>query len=150
MHLLSIIVTSILATGATASPSHLRKRCTPVFDQDLALGYYPPAPCWQEFDPSCQPYIRTGTEMTVDAKHKLAVVFGVSKSCAAEVAEELAREADGRKNYGWVREHGELTLIKGGILVISNMSDDTVKRYRKLTYYSERTRPTLSPAALPQ
>lgn len=75
--------------------------------------------------------------MTLDAKHKLAVIYGVSDSCAAEVAEELAREVDGRKNYGWVRKHGNLTIIKGGILVISNMTDEAVERYSKLTYESQ-------------
>jgi hypothetical protein len=79
--------------------------------------------------------------MTLDASQKTAVVYGVSDYCAAEIAEELAREKDGRKNYGWIRTHGNLTFIPrktggsgGGILVISDMEDAAVQRYSKLTY----------------
>jgi len=72
--------------------------------------------------------------MTVDAKHNLAIVYGVEKYCAGQIAEELARQKDGRKNNGWLQKHGVLTYIEGGILVISNMTEDAVKRYGKLTY----------------
>jgi len=72
--------------------------------------------------------------MTVDKKHKLAIVYGLSSDCAAEIAEELAREAVGKKNYGWVKKHGDLTVIKGGILVISGMSEEAVGKYEKLVY----------------
>lgn len=132
MRIVSVLA---LATAAAASPSSsLSKRCSPAYDSELARGYYPPAPCWQTFNPACQPFLAPETEMTLDAKHSLAVVYGVSDSCAVEIAEELAREAVGRKNYGWVRQHGNLTFIKGGILVISNMTADAVQRYSKLTY----------------
>ncbi|KAK4149944.1 hypothetical protein C8A00DRAFT_46546 [Chaetomidium leptoderma] len=142
MHLPTLATLLAVTTTATASSRHqLTKRCSPAYDPDLALGYYPPAPCWQTFDPACQPYIATGTEMTVDAKHKLAVVYGVSASCVAQIAEELAREADGRKNYGWVEKHGWLTVLAaqdgeegGRTLVISGMSAQAVERYGKLTY----------------
>lgn len=130
MHPLRLLA---LTTAVTAS-GPLSKRCSPLYDPELARGYYPPAPCWQTFSPACQPFLAQGTEMTLDAKHKLAVVYGLSTYCAAEIAEELAREADGRKNYDWVQKHGMLTVIDGGILVISNMSDDAVSRYSKLTY----------------
>lgn len=134
MHLLTAITTALVATAASASPSLLAKRCSPVYDPDLALGYYPPAPCWQTFDPSCTAYLSRDTEMTLDTKHKLAIVFGVNQYCAGQIAEELARQKDGRKNNGWLQKHGVLTYIDGGILVISNMTDDAVKRYGKLTY----------------
>ncbi|KAK4450985.1 hypothetical protein QBC34DRAFT_401945 [Podospora aff. communis PSN243] len=120
---------SSLALFATAAVA-----CSPRRDPDLALGYYPPAPCWQTFNPACQPFIAKGTEMTVNAKFRTAVVYGVSEYCAGQIVEELAREAAGRKNNGWVRDHGNLTFIEGGILVISGMSDDAVKRYEKLDY----------------
>ncbi|KAH6637299.1 hypothetical protein F5144DRAFT_454801, partial [Chaetomium tenue] len=110
----------------------LHKRCSPRYDPDLALGYYPPAPCWQTFDTACQPHLATGTEMTLDAPHGLAVVYGLSEYCAAQIAEEKAREADGRKNYGWREEHGLLTVVEGGILVISDMSEEAVARYGRL------------------
>src|SRR5689334_12256616 len=112
---------ALFATAATAST--IEKRCTPRYDPDLARGYYPPAPCWQTFNPACQPLLADGTEMTIDAKHRLAIVYGVNEYCAAEIAEELSREAIGKKNYGWVQQHGFLTVIKGGILVISNMTE---------------------------
>lgn len=138
MHLSTIktfLLAGAAASLASASPSApLAKRCSPAYDPDLARGYYPPAPCWQTFDPSCTPFLAQGTEQTVNAKHRAAVVFGVDEYCAAEIAEELAREKDGRKNYGWVRKHGSLTYVKGGILVISNMTDDAITRYQKLTY----------------
>lgn len=134
MHLLTITST-LLATLASASPSGpLTKRCSPAYDPDLALGYYPPAPCWQTFDPSCTAYLSRNNEMTLDTKHKVALIFGLEKYCADQVIEELARQKDGRKNNGWLQKHGKLTYIEGGILVISNMTDEAVTRYGKLTY----------------
>ncbi len=132
-----LLATTLLLPLATAA---LTKRCSPAYDPDLALGYMPPAPCWQTFDPACQPYLAAGTEMTLDAKHRAAVVYGVSASCASEIAEELAREHDGRKNYGWVQKHGWLTVVEPHgsagqrFLVISEMRDEVVERYAKLTY----------------
>ncbi len=134
-------LTFLLATIPLAAASTLTKRCSPFYDPDLALGYRPPAPCWQTFDPACQPHIAPGTEMTVDAPHALAVVYGISTSCAAEIAEELKREAEGKKNYGWVREHGWLTVIEphgeGGkrVVVVSEMGEEAVKRYQNLGYW---------------
>ncbi|KAK0711813.1 hypothetical protein B0H67DRAFT_492079 [Lasiosphaeris hirsuta] len=125
---------SVATLASSAFASQLSKRCSPARDPEVAHGYYPPAPCWQDFDTACRPYIAEGTEMTLDTKHKLAVIYGVSEYCAAEVAEELARSTDGRKNYGWAGKHGNLTLIKGGILIISGMPEDAVTRYSKLTY----------------
>ncbi|KAM7204246.1 hypothetical protein V8F20_003659 [Naviculisporaceae sp. PSN 640] len=140
MHIPSIALLAGAALAiATPSPS-LVKRCSPAWDPDLPKGYYPPAPCWQTFDPSCTAYLASQTEQTVNAKFKSVVVFGVSEYCGAEIAEELAREKDGRKNYGWVKTHGNLDFIKGkggengGILVISNMTDAAVARYQRLTY----------------
>ncbi|EAQ90256.1 hypothetical protein CHGG_02191 [Chaetomium globosum CBS 148.51] len=120
MHLPTLLATAltlVLTTTATptgSTPPPLHKRCSPRYDPDLALGYYPPAPCWQTFDTACQPHLAPGTEMTLDAPHGLAVVYGLSENCAAQIAEEKAREADGRKNYGWKEEHGLLTVVEGG------------------------------------
>ena len=72
----------------------------------------------------------------LDKKHNLAIVYDVSEDCFSTIAEELARKKDGRKTFGWEEKHGTLTAINGGILVISNMSDDAVARYEKLKYRS--------------
>jgi hypothetical protein len=133
MHLLMLI--PFLAFTTTASmPKHLSRRCSPAYDPELARGYYPPAPCWQDFDTSCQPYLLEGTDMMLDAQHSLAVIYGVSSSCVAEIAEELARTKDGRKNYGWVKKYGKLNSIGDGILVISEMPDTAVKAFQRLKY----------------
>ncbi|KAK4112383.1 hypothetical protein N656DRAFT_779247 [Canariomyces notabilis] len=142
---LAIITTATATTGAGNTPGHrLNKRCSPRYDPDLALGYDPPAPCWQTFDPACRPFLAEGTEMTLDAAHGLAVVYGVSEHCKTQIVEELRREAAGGKNYDWVQKHGTLTVIPGPgadgsgnyILVISNMSEQAVARYTGLTYLS--------------
>ena len=138
MHFPLLTATTFLLPLTTAAA--LTRRCSPAYDPDLALGYVPPAPCWQTFDPACQPHLAAGTEMTVDARHGVAVVYGGSASCAAQIAEEPARGRDGRKNYGWVQKHGWLTVVEphgsGGqrFLVISEMRDEVVERYAKLTY----------------
>ena len=124
----------LFALAMTISAASLGKRCSPAYDPELLHGYYPPAPCWQSFDTACRPYIAEGTDMTIDAKHNLTVVYGVSNYCQSDIVEELSRESDGRKNFGWIKKHGSLTLIKGNILVISNMSAETIDRYSKLTY----------------
>jgi hypothetical protein len=72
--------------------------------------------------------------MAINAKYRTAVVYGVSDHCAGQITEELAREAAVRKNNGWVKNYGNLTYIKGGILVISGMSEEAVKTYEKLDY----------------
>ena len=72
--------------------------------------------------------------MTIDAAHNLVIIYGVSESCEADIKEEIARTADGRKNFGWLEKIGKLTLVGDGILVISGMSDETVESYGKLTY----------------
>ncbi|KAK4167508.1 hypothetical protein QBC43DRAFT_311984 [Cladorrhinum sp. PSN259] len=130
MHLTTTLLSLLTATAATAGT--ITKRCSPLFDPEYLHGYLPPAPCWQSFNTACQAYLRQGTEMTIDAAHNLVVVYGVDQYCAADIREELAREADGRKTYGWQQTQGKLTLIDGGILVISNMSAQAVERYQKL------------------
>ena len=72
--------------------------------------------------------------MVIDPKQHVVVVYGVPDYCGAEIAEELVRVASGRKNYGWQKEHGYLTYLEGGTLVISGMSEDAIKRYQGLTY----------------
>ncbi|KAK4460407.1 hypothetical protein QBC42DRAFT_272501 [Cladorrhinum samala] len=126
-------VFSLLLTAASASAGSITKRCSPARDPEWYNGYLPPAPCWQTFNTACQPFLRSDTQMTIDAPHNLVIVYGVDQSCAATIKEELARELDGRKTYGWQQQHGKLTLIDGGILVISNMTAQTVERYGKLT-----------------
>ncbi|KAK4041211.1 hypothetical protein C8A01DRAFT_14997 [Parachaetomium inaequale] len=141
MHLptgLALLLSTLTLTLASPSPHvQLAKRCSPRRDPDLPLGYLPPAPCWQTFDPACQPHLAPETEMTLDAKHGLAVVYGVSEGCQAQIAEELARAKDGRKNYGWAESEGRLTVVQegeGGILVISGMGEGAVERYGELGY----------------
>ncbi len=73
--------------------------------------------------------------MTLDAKHHLAVIYGVSASCSSDITEEIARTQDGRKNFGWLKNIGKLTLIGDGTLVISGMSNETVEKYQHLKYY---------------
>ncbi|SPO04412.1 uncharacterized protein DNG_07097 [Cephalotrichum gorgonifer] len=126
----------ILTTAALAAATpHITKRCSPARDPEWYRGYLPPVACWQDQDTACQAYIAKGTDLVIDSKHKLAVVYGVSSYCEEIIAEELARAADGRKTYGWLEKHGTLTVIEGGILVISGMSDEAVGRYEALTYY---------------
>lgn len=50
------------------------------------------------------------------------------------VKEENARTLDGRKTYGWIREHGTLTLTADSTLVISNTIEEAVKRYQRMNY----------------
>ncbi|KAK0610754.1 hypothetical protein B0T14DRAFT_439692 [Immersiella caudata] len=132
MQLLTVLSLTTAATAAANAP--LQKRCSPVPDKDLARGYYPPAPCWQTFNTACQPFLAKGTQMVIDPRQHVVVVYGVSDHCGAEIAEELARVASGRKNYGWLEKHGYLTFLEGGTLVISGMSEDAIKRYQSLTY----------------
>lgn len=140
MHLPTLTLLTTTLSLTTASASTLSKRCSPVRDPDLPNGYLPPAPCWQTHDPACQPYLAQGTEMTLDAEHRLAVVYGLSEHCAATIAEELRRREAGEKNFGWVEKHGWMTVIephKEGekrILVLSGMSQQAVERYGRLTY----------------
>lgn len=128
------LIASLLAY-AVASASSLTKRCSPLYDPELQGGYYPPAPCWQDFDPACQPYLAAGTEMFVDQDHGLAIIYGVQEHCFNTIAEELEREKDGRKTFGWQEEHGNLTPIPSeGILVISNMTERVLERYMNMDY----------------
>jgi hypothetical protein len=126
---------------AAATSGRLTRRCSPYRDPELAGGYLPPVACWQGQDTACRAYIQTGTELFVDAKHRLVIVYGVSDSCFATIAEEAARAGDGRKIYGWREKHGKLSNIGGGILVISEMSEKVVKEYQALTYYKDREGP---------
>jgi len=80
--------------------------------------------------------------MLLDADHGLAVIYGISTYCADIIAEELARTTDGRRAYGWVEKHGNLTVI-GDILVISNMSQEAVEKYEGLVYYKDAEGPIL-------
>ena len=118
----------VLATAA------ITQACSPLYDPDVPGGYYPPVACWQEQDTACQAWIPRNTDLVVDAKHHMAIAFNVTKYCADQIAEELARQADGRKNFNWTAKHGKLNYIGDGILVISKMSDEAVKTYQGLKY----------------
>ncbi|PKS11255.1 hypothetical protein jhhlp_003016 [Lomentospora prolificans] len=136
-------LTVLFALAAAApEPATLQKRCSPWYDEEFYQGYLPPVACWQDQDTACQPYIKEGTEMLLDSDHSLAVIYGISQSCADTIAEELARTADGRRAYGWVENHGTLTVIEGGILVISNMSETAVQTYSELIYYADAEWPS--------
>lgn len=134
--MLRLLVTLSAATLAVASP-RLAKRCSPVYDEDYYGGYLPPVACWHDQDTACQPYIKEDTSMLLDADHGLAIIYGVSDTCADTIREELGRGEDGEKTYGWVETHGALTLIEGGILVISGMGDEAVELYEGLEYYKD-------------
>jgi hypothetical protein len=141
MHLsTSFAVLATAFTTLTSASSTLQKRCTPYFDRDLPGGYLPPAPCWQGFDTACRPHLLPNTEMTLDARHRLAVVYNISSYCASTIAEEISRTAQGLKNFGWIQNHGWMTVIEPQtegsqrILVLSDMPQATVERYANLTY----------------
>ncbi|KAF3351283.1 hypothetical protein HYQ45_016943 [Verticillium longisporum] len=115
----------------------LIKRCTPISDPDVAGGVIPPAPCWLTFNAACERFIAPDTELTIDETHNLIVVHGISEECVADIEEEHARKADGRKTFGWTEEHGKLHPIGGGILVISDVADETIQQYQSLTLEGE-------------
>lgn len=119
-------ITALASLLSLASASAIYKRCSPAFDEDYYGGYLPPQPCWFEFDTACEVVVPEGTNILVDAcKHK-ATITGIDDSCVATIAEEHAREKDGRKTYGWTEKYGDLDTSQEGILVITNMSDETV------------------------
>lgn len=132
----SLLATTAAATLAAAT-TRLAKRCTPAYDDDYYGGYLPPVACWHDQDTACRPYIQKDTTMLLDADHGLAVIYGVSDVCADTIREELARQEDGRKTYGWVEKHGHLTLVEEDTLVISGMSDEAVELYRGLEYQAD-------------
>ncbi|KAH8884076.1 hypothetical protein GQ53DRAFT_597353, partial [Thozetella sp. PMI_491] len=122
----------IFALAAIAEAGTLQKRCSPAYDSEYLHGYLPPVPCWQENDPACRPYIAKGTQMTLDPSHNLAIIYGISASCASDITEEISRTRDGRKNFGWLQKIGNLTLLGDGTLIISGMSNGTMEAYKKL------------------
>ncbi|KAK3685245.1 hypothetical protein B0T22DRAFT_442431 [Podospora appendiculata] len=124
----------LLAAFAAASPSQLNKRCSPIYDPAYYHGYLPPVACWLSQDTACRAWLSSGTELLIDAKHNLTVVYGVSSYCFETIAEELARAKDGRKTFGWLEKHGKLNDIGDGTLIISRMSADAIKRYQELKY----------------
>lgn len=127
MHLLKIL--SLVTAAIAIATSSLQKRRTPIYEAGLAGSYYPPTPCWQTFNTVYQPFLAENTEMVINAKQHLVIVYSVQNSCRAEIIKELAREASGKKNYKWVKEHRYLTFLSKGILVISRISKDALKRY---------------------
>lgn len=127
-----IVVT--LAAFAAAAPSILQKRCSPVYDEELHNGYKPPQPCWLAFGTACEPYIMADTELTVDAENNKVTVVGISQSCVDDIAEEHAREEDGRKTYGWTEEIGKLDTSEADTLIITEMDDSTIEEYQQLDY----------------
>lgn len=143
--MLASVLTPLVALAALATaspePSRHQKRCSPWSDPEFYQGYLPPVACWQDQDTACLPYIKEGTDLLLDAEHRLAVIYNIDEHCVATIAEELARMDDGRKTYGWVEKHGTLTVIDGNILVISNMSEDAVETYANLVYYEDREWP---------
>lgn len=132
------LVALLAAMAAAASALVLTKRCSPLYDPEYHHGYRRPAPCWLTFDTSCYNYIAIGSELYINKNLRLVIVTNVSASCSADIAEELAREKDGRKTNEWTKYHGRLNDIGGGILVISAMDDDALQFYEKLTPYETR------------
>ncbi|KAL2270668.1 hypothetical protein VTJ83DRAFT_39 [Remersonia thermophila] len=139
MHFSTLAALLATALAGLSSASTVHKRCSPMYDPDLPGGYYPPAPCWLGFDPSCSPYIPEGREITIDAEHGVAIVYGISEHCAGLIATEIDRTAQGLKNFRWIQDHGWMTVIeprKEGderILVLSGMTPAAVQKYQNLT-----------------
>ncbi|KAL8285151.1 hypothetical protein RB597_002307 [Gaeumannomyces tritici] len=133
---MQLINAILLATAATAATAHvLTKRCSPYPNPDMYLGYDPPSPCWHTHTTACVNHIMNGTEQYVSESRHTAVIFPVSDYCFGYIAEEQAREADGRVTWGWRKKHGKLTRVPGtDILVITEMTDEAVKRYKSMTY----------------
>lgn len=127
-----ILVT--IAVGAAASPAILHKRCSPLRDEEYQSGHLPPVPCWLAADPACQAFIPQGTDIDVDHDTSSATVRGISAACVSTIAEEHAREKDGRKTYGWTEKIGKLDTSEEGILRITGMSCDTVQQYLQLQH----------------
>lgn len=128
-----------LVAGTAAAPSILRKRCSPIRDEAYQNGYLPPVPCWLTFDPACQPFIPQGTEIEVDHDTSSATVRGISEFCVATIAEEHAREQDGRRTYGWTEKIGNLNTTEEGVLRITGMSCATVEAYQDLRHEEVKT-----------
>lgn len=131
-----LAIVSVLAL-ASASPPKLAPRCSPLRDPAFYNGYVPPVACWQAQDTGCRAYIQPGTDLYIDPKLRLAIVSGVKSYCFDTIKEEQTRELDGRRTYGWRERHGKLTDIGNGILIISEMSDATIKAYQALRYPAE-------------
>lgn len=127
----SYLILVALISLAAASPARLYKRCSPVRDEAYQNGYLPPVPCWLTSDPACQPFVPQGSDITVDAAAGSATVTGLSSRCASVIAEEQAREQDGRKTYGWTEKYGTLAAA-GGVLRITGMSPAAVAEYSAL------------------
>lgn len=119
---------------AVAAFPILAQACSPLFDEDYYMGFLPPGPCWLEQDPACRSFIREGSELIVDPETNQVTVTGVTETCAETIAEELAREEDGRKTYGWLEEHGQLEVDEEGVLTISEMTDEALERYSNFVY----------------
>lgn len=107
--------------------------CLPPYDPDYYRNHLPLVPCWQEQDSMCRPYIDRNTEMLVFPESNFVVVLPISNDCANTIAEEKARELDGRKTYGWREKHGQLDVLRD-TLIISNMTDAVVQEYLNLEY----------------
>lgn len=129
MRLLTLNICCIITVASAAT---LRKRCSPIVDAEYQNGYLPPVPCWLEPDPACQPFIPEGTELFVDKESNSVILTGVSEGCVETIAEEHRRELDGRKTYGWTENIGKLNTSREGVLVITEMSDETIERYEQL------------------
>ncbi|KAL2754123.1 hypothetical protein ACRALDRAFT_2020984 [Sodiomyces alcalophilus JCM 7366] len=111
--------------------------CVPFYDPEYYRGHRPPVACWQDHGVTCRPYIHPNTRLRVFPESNLAVVVGITEDCANTIAEEKARDQDGRKTYGWLQKHGKLETICN-TLVISEMSDAAVQEYLALEYHPPR------------
>lgn len=130
------LLSTILLAGAVSAltPGHiLAKRCSPMPNANVKGGYIPPAPCWHTFTPDCVNHIPKNAEQYVSASRHTAVIMGVADHCFADIAEEQAREADGRATWGWTKTHGKMTRVPNtDILVLTEMPDDAVKGYQAM------------------
>ncbi|ROT34475.1 hypothetical protein SODALDRAFT_364402 [Sodiomyces alkalinus F11] len=96
-------------------------------------GYIRLIPCWWEQAGYCLPWLDPNTQQQVFPDQNFVVVVGISDACVGVIAEEHARELDGRPTYGWTEQHGQQTVI-GNTLVITGMTDLVIQRYQNMRY----------------
>ncbi|ROT34476.1 hypothetical protein SODALDRAFT_329729 [Sodiomyces alkalinus F11] len=104
--------------------------CSPMYNPDYYGNFRPPVACWHGQDTMCRPYIRAGTQQLLLPDENVVVVVPLSETCIATIAEEHAREQDGRLTYGWTQQHGNLHVV-GNTLVITEAN---MPFYQALVY----------------
>ncbi|ROT34477.1 hypothetical protein SODALDRAFT_321486 [Sodiomyces alkalinus F11] len=104
--------------------------CRPIFDEDYYGGMRPMAACWLMTDILCETRLNEDVGYLILPEERVIVATNLHEWCINMIIEEKAREEDGRLTYGWLEEHGNLTLV-GNTLVITNAE---VEMYQRLMY----------------